>query len=74
MTPRQRRLVALLCVVALVGAALAVHDFGGAWALDALWPFLPAPLVVVRRCPLPDPSPSPVLLARDTGSRAPPLA
>jgi hypothetical protein len=74
MTPRRRTVVALLCLVALVGAALAGHDSGGVWALVALPPVLAAAHVVVLRLPPPDPSPASVLLARDEGSRAPPLA
>jgi hypothetical protein len=73
MTPRRRRLVALLCVVALVGAALAVHDPGGGWALLALSPALGAGIVVVRRLPAPDSPPPSFLLASDARSRAPPL-
>jgi hypothetical protein len=74
MTPRRRRLVALLCLVALVGAALAGPDSGGVWALVPLPPALPAALVVVLRLPPAEPSPASILFARDEGSRAPPLA
>jgi len=71
---RRRRLVALLCLVALVGAALVASPPGGAWALDALSPVLPAAEVVAVRNPAVDTSLPSVLLARDHGARAPPLA
>ena len=74
MTIRERRLVVLVCVVALVGAALVAAPPGGAWALDALSPVLPGAEVVALRRPAADPSAPSVLLAHDQGARAPPLA
>jgi hypothetical protein len=74
MTPRRRRLVAIVCLVALVGAALVASPPGGAWALDALSPVLPGAEIVGVRAPAAGPSPPSVRAARDQATRAPPLA